>query len=107
MNHSDFKAASSIASVNNTSKHSHRILSDAFKAQVALAAIREDKTLNELSSTYQVHSRMISLWKQSLLQNAEKIFSGPKNEKEQIKKLEKEVEEANALIGEKEREIAF
>lgn len=35
------------------------VLDDAFKAKVALAAIKEDKTLGELSAEFGVHANMI------------------------------------------------
>ena len=54
------KAASSRASINETAKRTRRVLDDAFKAKVALAALREDKTLGELSAEFGVHANMIS-----------------------------------------------
>ena len=51
----------------------------AFKAQVALAAVKGDKTVNELASLHGVHPTMIHTWKKQLLDNAEEIFhSGAK-----------------------------
>ena len=47
----------------------------AFKAQVALAALKGDKTVNELASQYGVHPTLIHTWKKQLLQGAEVIFS--------------------------------
>jgi len=46
-----------------------------FKAQVALEAIREQKTLNELAGEYKLHPNMISKWKKELLMNAGTAFS--------------------------------
>lgn len=46
----------------------------AFKAKVALEAIKEQKTLNELASLYGVHSIQISKWKKELLAALPDIF---------------------------------
>jgi putative transposase len=45
-----------------------------FKAQVALSAIREEKTLSELSSEFCIHANQIVRWKKELLMRAEEIF---------------------------------
>ena len=51
----------------------------AFKAQVALAAVKGDKTVNELASLHGVHPTMIHTWKKQLVDNAEEVFqSGAK-----------------------------
>ena len=47
----------------------------AFKAQVALAALKGDRTVNELASQYQVHPTLIHGWKKQLLAGAEQVFS--------------------------------
>ena len=47
----------------------------AFKAQVALAALKGDKTGNELASQHAVHPTLIHAWKKQLLAGAEDLFS--------------------------------
>ena len=47
----------------------------AFKAQVALAALRGDRTVNELAGHYGVHPTLIHAWKKQLLSGAGTIFA--------------------------------
>ena len=46
----------------------------AFKAQVALAALKGDRTVNELASQYGVHPTLIHSWKKQLLAGADQVF---------------------------------
>lgn len=45
-----------------------------FKAQVALAAVKGDKTLAELSEQFHVHPTQVTEWKQQLLARAADVF---------------------------------
>ncbi len=47
-----------------------------FKAQVALAAVKGDKTLADLAEQFQVHPTQITEWKQQLLARAAEVFGG-------------------------------
>jgi transposase len=46
----------------------------AFKARVALAAVKGDKTISELASEYGVHGNLVSQWKRRLLSNVTSVF---------------------------------
>jgi len=45
-----------------------------FKAQVALAAVKGDKTVSELASLHGVHPTLIHAWKKQLVESAEELF---------------------------------
>ena len=45
-----------------------------FKARVALAILKGDKTLAELAEQFDVHPNQITDWKKQLAGNAENIF---------------------------------
>jgi transposase len=53
-----------------------KIHTPAFKAQVALAALKGDRTVNELASQFSVHPTLIHAWKKQLFQGAEEVFAG-------------------------------
>lgn len=55
---------------NRRRKHGAR-----FKAKVALAAIKGDKTIAELASEFEVHPSQIDKWKKRLLESSTGIFS--------------------------------
>ena len=65
------------------------------EARVALEALKEVKTIAELSSEHEVHSAMISKWKKQLQDNIADIFIRKNNQepdaKQQIENLYKEI----------------
>jgi len=63
---------------------------DAFKAKVALAAIKGDKTVNELCQEFGVASSQIYTWRDRLINDASSIFTDKRtkeNKNDEIEKL--------------------
>src|SRR5215472_505472 len=57
------------------SKRSRRNHSPTFKAKVALAAIKGEKTLADLAQLHDVHATQIAAWKTQLLEGAAGVFA--------------------------------
>ena len=50
-----------------------------FKAKVALAALKGDKTMSELASEFEVHPTQAAAWRNELKERAGEIFSSPRD----------------------------
>ncbi len=61
-------------------KRTRRNHTPAFKAKVALAAVKGDKTLAELAQQFDVHPNQITTWRGQLLEGAAGVFGGAASE---------------------------
>ena len=85
-------------------KRKRRNHSSVFKAKVALAAVKDDKTMSELAEQFDVHPNQIQDWRRKLLDNADTVFG--RNERYQEDAATK-VKNLHAKIGQLTMERDF
>ena len=85
-------------------KRPRRNHSSAFKAKVALAAVKGEKTITELAQHFDVHPNQIQDWKRRLLDDADAVFEGRSTGDDG---KQAEVEKLHAKIGQLAMENDF
>ena len=84
-------------------KKTRRKFSGAFKAKVAIEALKERESLAELSKHFEVHPNIISKWKKEFLENSAHVFDHQSKESEK----EVDIDKLYAKIGQLEIENDF
>lgn len=87
-------------------KKSPRVHSPAFKAQVALAAVKGDQTLSMVAAHFGVHVKLVQTWKKQMLDEAANLFAGPAKASE-LKQVEEQKAELYEQIGRLKMELEW
>jgi transposase len=88
-------------------KRTRRKFTASFKAKVALEALKERMSIEELARKYELHPTQINSWKKSFLENAASVFEGSETRSEDDKYREQEMQKLYAQIGQQKVEIDF
>ena len=78
-----------------------------FKAKVALEALREESTIQEIAVKYGVHPNQISQWKAQAISGMADIFERPNKKSEAVRRQEEQENELLKTIGEQKVELDF
>lgn len=84
-------------------KKSRRKFSSTFKAKVVLEALKEQSTMQELASKYEIHSTQIMTWKMDFKEKASAVFDS----KSQSDQTDLEKEDLYNKIGHMQVQIDF
>lgn len=84
-------------------KKTRRKFTSAFKAKVAIDALKERESLAELAARHELHPTMISKWKQEFLESAAQVFET----KQVVDDPVEDVEKLYSKIGQLEMENDF
>lgn len=78
-----------------------------FKAKVAIEALQEKDTLQNLARKYNVSPSCIESWKESLLSNSQVVFERESSTKQEVKKLKQENDRLIRKVGQLTLECDF
>lgn len=81
--------------------------SDKQKAQVVLDALKGEKTINQISSQYQIHPTQIQRWKTIALEGLPKLFGQNDGQGKTLSEKENLIEELYKIIGQREAELSW
>ena len=77
------------------------------KAQVALAALRGDKTINQIASAYEVNPTQVKLWRNAAKAQMVDAFADKRKAAIRAKDTERQIDELHRVIGKRDAELEW
>lgn len=84
-----------------------RTFSDQLKARVAFEALRGEKTINQISSQYQVHPSQIQGWKTIIKQGLPGLFNSDRTKDKELTEKNRLIAELYKIIGQRDIELEW
>lgn len=84
------------------SRKKQKLYQPEFKAKIALEALKEEKTLAQISGEHDMHVNNVINWKKDLLDNASQIFNRSNTEKavkQELKEKDEQIDELYKQLG--------
>src|SRR5258708_7404733 len=84
------------------SRKKQKLYQPELKAKIALEALREEKTLAQISSEHDMHVNNVINWKRDLIDNASQIFNRGNTEKavkQELKEKDEQIDELYKQLG--------
>ena len=77
------------------------------KAQVAFAACKGDKTINQIAAEYEVHPTQIKQWRDALKSGAAELFSDGRKADKTNATTQAQIDELHRVIGVRDAELLW
>ena len=77
------------------------------KATIALAAIKEDRSINQIASEYQLHPTQVRRWRDALKAGAPDIYIQPNTKLRSGSINQSEIDELHRVIGIRDAELEW
>ena len=88
-------------------RRKRRVFEKTFRAKVALAAVKGDKTLSDLASQFDVHANQVSTWRQTLIERASELFEDGRKRTPDGAEADASQEELYEQIGRLKMEVEW
>ena len=77
------------------------------KAAVAFAALRGDKTINQIAAEYEVHPTQVKKWRDAVKNSAADVFADKRTAAAKAADTSKQIDELHRVIGVRDAELEW